>query len=209
MMLAGVRPTIRLASAPIARTRLVLASIATTRRLADDDAAVADVDERVGGPEVDPDVAGEEAEDPVEHLWGRSFLAVSRRGPRRAGLGGRRVRAGSAGKPVQYTRPRADLARRQGPRARRRRPEPGSVEGNAPVAQRDVGVVADDEVVEQVDVEQATRRQGLGGEMEIVRLRRRIADGWLWTRIRPLALRRTASRNSSPTRTRVDDTLPW
>ena len=30
MMFAGVRPTIRLASAPIARTRLVLASIATT-----------------------------------------------------------------------------------------------------------------------------------------------------------------------------------
>jgi hypothetical protein len=30
MMLAGVRPTIRLASAPIARTRFVLASIATT-----------------------------------------------------------------------------------------------------------------------------------------------------------------------------------
>ena len=37
------------------------------RRLAHDDAAVADVDQRVGGPEVDPDVAGEEAEDPVEH----------------------------------------------------------------------------------------------------------------------------------------------
>src|SRR5450759_1537997 len=34
-------------------------------------------------------------------------------------------------------------------------------------------------------------------------------DGWLWTRIRQVALRRTASRNSSPTRTRLDDTLPW
>ena len=34
-------------------------------------------------------------------------------------------------------------------------------------------------------------------------------DGWLWTRIRPLALSRTASRNSSPIRTSDDATLPW
>ena len=36
-------------------------------RLAHDDAAVADMDQRVGGPEVDPDVAGEDPEDAVEH----------------------------------------------------------------------------------------------------------------------------------------------
>ena len=43
-------------------------------RLAHDDPAVADVDQRVGCPEVDPDVAGEEAEDPVEHVRGGSFV---------------------------------------------------------------------------------------------------------------------------------------
>ena len=47
-------------------------------RLAHDDPAIADVDQRVGRPEVDPDVAGEDAEDPVEHGGGRvpSFVAV-------------------------------------------------------------------------------------------------------------------------------------
>ena len=44
-------------------------------RLAHDDPAVAHVDQRVGGPEVDPDVAGEEAEDPVEHREGRVLRA--------------------------------------------------------------------------------------------------------------------------------------
>jgi hypothetical protein len=39
-------------------------------RLADHDAAVLDVDQGVGGPEVDPDVAGEQAEDAVEHSEG-------------------------------------------------------------------------------------------------------------------------------------------
>jgi len=47
-------------------------------RFAHDDAAVADVHQRVGGPEVDPDVAGEEAEDPVEHEVGGSFVVGGR-----------------------------------------------------------------------------------------------------------------------------------
>ena len=56
------------------------------RRLADDDAAVADVDQRVGGPEVDADVAGEEAEQAVEHgaervLVGRGVVAGGTAGP--------------------------------------------------------------------------------------------------------------------------------
>ena len=76
-------------------------------RLAHDDPAVADVDQRVGGPEVDPDVAGEEAEDPVEHVRGGSFVTAgdcrvalrwSLRGSVRGGGGRepRRCRAGRA-----------------------------------------------------------------------------------------------------------------
>ena len=61
-----------------------LASMATTRRLADDDAAVADVDERVGRAEIDADVAGEEAEEGVEHVAGR-FLRGSRASSSRSG----------------------------------------------------------------------------------------------------------------------------
>ena len=53
----------------------------------------------------------------------------------------------------------------------RRRP----VEGHAAVAQRHVRVVADDEVVEQVDVEQAAGRERLGREVQVVRGRRRVA----------------------------------
>ena len=73
------------------------------RRLAHDDAAVAHVDERVRGPEVDPDVAREEAEDAVEHA-GQGFLrgvigAAARstaERPERVARGGLR--------PAQYTR---------------------------------------------------------------------------------------------------------
>ena len=43
------------------------------------------------------------------------------------------------------------------------------VERDAAVPERDVGVVPDDEVVEQLDVEQAAGRQRLGGEVEVVR----------------------------------------
>jgi len=41
------------------------------RRLAYDDPAIPDVDQGVRGPEVDPDVAGEEAEEAIEHDGGR------------------------------------------------------------------------------------------------------------------------------------------
>jgi hypothetical protein len=42
------------------------------------------------------------------------------------------------------------------------------VEGHAAIAQRDPGVVADHEVVEEIDVEEAAARQRLGREVEIV-----------------------------------------
>ena len=59
-MLSGVRPIIRLASWPTARTSPVLEFIATTRRLVEEDALAADVDQRVGGAEVDGHVAADE-----------------------------------------------------------------------------------------------------------------------------------------------------
>ena len=82
------------------------------RRLADDDPAVADVDQRVGGPEVDPDVAGEEAEEAVEHRSGGSF-ACGELDAARASLGRSAVarnedgsgRAAGAVYPVARQRP--------------------------------------------------------------------------------------------------------
>ncbi len=91
MMLAGVRPTMRLASAPIASTFFGAGLDGHHARLADDDAPVTDVDERVGRAEVDADVAGEDAEEGVEHDAERvlrgSWLhrGGAARGPRRAG----------------------------------------------------------------------------------------------------------------------------
>ena len=53
------------------------------RRLGDHDPPVADVDERVGRAEVDPDIAGEEAEKSVEHA-GRTDPCCVTRAPARA-----------------------------------------------------------------------------------------------------------------------------
>ena len=53
-------------------------------RLAHDDAAVADMDEGVGGPEVDADVAGEEAEQAVEHGGGKVLVGRVRGSSTRA-----------------------------------------------------------------------------------------------------------------------------
>jgi hypothetical protein len=65
--------------------------------------------------------------------------------------------------------PRTRLAgRRSGPvrgGSRGRRP----IEGDAAVAERDVRIVADHEVVEQGDVQQASGGEGLGGEVQVVR----------------------------------------
>ena len=152
------------------------------RRLAHHDPAVADVDQRVGGPEVDADVAGEEAEQAVEHGWGE--------GPRRCGWSrarppgrdrgrvapmchgsGRAARAVYQRLPVDgRVRPRSGGQSAAALRRRRR-----SIEGDAAVAQRDVRVVADDEVVEQADVEQPAGGERLGGQVQVVRRRRRVA----------------------------------
>ena len=152
------------------------------RRLADDDPAIPDVDQRVGGPEVDPDVAGEEAEQAVEHGRERSsVIASAGRGRlgRRPGRDRGRVTPMAAGSGRAGPRSIPE-ARRSGRRAspaagasqayarrpaRRRRP----IEGDAAVAQRDVGVVADHEVVEQVDVEQPAGGERLGGQVQVVR----------------------------------------
>ena len=83
------------------------------------------------------------------------------------------------------------------------------VEGDAAVPQRDERVVPDDDVVEKLDVEKPAGRERLRRQVQVVGRRRGVADGWLWTRIAPAALIRTASRNSSPTRTSEADTLPW
>ena len=84
------------------------------RRLAHDDAAVADVDERVGGPEVDPDVAGEEAEEAVEHVGGEVLRAESGRvavaaAPRRAGARDRALGIGREARAVYPARPDAPV----------------------------------------------------------------------------------------------------
>ena len=44
-----------------------------------------------------------------------------------------------------------------------------STEGHAPLAQGDEGIVADDQVIEQLDVEEAAGGQGFGGQVEVVR----------------------------------------
>src|SRR3954453_16903371 len=52
-----------------------------------------------------------------------------------------------------------------------------SVERHAPVAERDPGVVADHDVVQDVEVQEPSRGDRLGGEVEILRRRRRVARG--------------------------------
>ena len=71
-MLPGVRPTICLASSPTARTwrRPRLVAMRHHRRLVQDDARALDVDQRVGGAEIDRHVRGEQAEQSREHLAG-------------------------------------------------------------------------------------------------------------------------------------------
>ena len=107
------------------------------RRLGDDDPAVADVDERVGRAEVDPDVAGEEAEESVEHAGGAvpccgtAGPAVARRATAPAGRGeegsGRPVRGCGGRARAVYRPPRdpSDAARSGRP------PGDGSARGYA------------------------------------------------------------------------------
>ena len=48
------------------------------------------------------------------------------------------------------------------------RPDRGPVERHAAITQRDIRVVPDDEVVEQLDVEKAPGRQRLGGQVQVI-----------------------------------------
>ena len=67
MMLAGVRPTIRLASAPMASTRFDLRVDRDDRRLVMTIPRSRTLTSVFAVPEVDADVMGEEAEQAVEH----------------------------------------------------------------------------------------------------------------------------------------------
>ena len=196
-MLAGVRPTIRLASAPTARTRFVLASMATT------DGSLMTIPRSrtwtsvLAVPRSIPMSREKRPRIRSSMVAGGSFvvgsLAVVGRGvAARASPvsgGSRGSSAGSGGQPGQYTRslPALPVSGRglaagcgAGSRAGRAaqsaaRAPCRPVERDAAVAQRDVGVVADDEVVEQLDVEQAAGGERLGGQVEVVRRRRRVA----------------------------------
>ena len=74
-MFAGVRPTMRFASAPMASTRFDALVHGDHARLADHDPAVAHRDEGVRRAEVDPDVVAEEAEQAVEESQGPSRVS--------------------------------------------------------------------------------------------------------------------------------------
>ena len=122
MMLAGVRPTIRLASAPMASTRLVLASMATT------DGSLMTIPRSrtwtsvLAVPRSIPMSREKRPRIRSSMVLGGSFVGVgvgsgaaSARGRRRRGRGGPRERrfAGSGGQPGQYTcSSRGDRTRR-------------------------------------------------------------------------------------------------
>ncbi len=50
-----------------------------------------------------------------------------------------------------------------------------TIEDDAAISQRDVCVVADDQVIQHFDVEEQAGREGFGGEMQIIRRGCRIA----------------------------------
>src|SRR3954452_2044034 len=207
MMLAGVRPTIRLASAPTARTRLVLASIATT-----DGSLITMPRSRtwtsvLAVPRSIP-MSREQMPRRRSSMAGRWSSVVDRRliwcaGASRTGAapdsetGRTRPLRGSIGQPGKYTRSAlADRPRRPSGLSaepydpchevisRRRDRSIGGqslhspirpVEGDTTVAQRNVRVVPDHEVVEQLDVERAPRGERLRREVQVVGGWRRIA----------------------------------
>ena len=72
VIVPGVRPSIRFASTPTACTSPVRWSIATTEGSREHDPAAADVDERVGGAEVDGHVTAAEAGQMIEETHGDS-----------------------------------------------------------------------------------------------------------------------------------------
>ena len=93
---------------------------------------------------------------------GAGIAGIGRRADQAEGAGSRGSIPGPPG------RPQSPGSGRRAPSVGCSRPSLRSVEGHTPIAQRDVCVMADDEVVEQLDVEQAAGRQRLGGEVQVV-----------------------------------------
>jgi hypothetical protein len=58
---------------------------------------------------------------------------------------------------------------------------------DASVAQADIDIVADDEMESSTGIQQPASRHRLRGQVQVIRARRRIPDGWLWTRMMPAA----------------------
>src|SRR6476646_7916261 len=85
--------------------------------------------------------------------------------------GSRGTRAVSGGQPGQYTRSLRRDRRSVGPAG----VDLGPVERHAAVAQRDVRVVADDQVIEQLDVEKPPRGKCLGRQVKVIRGGGRVA----------------------------------
>ncbi len=109
------------------------------------------------------------------------WIVASRASPESGGS--REDIAGRAGKPAKYTR---SLARRPSAASAERcrlgqlaarTPGLRPVEGHPAVPQRHVRVVADDQVVEQRDVEEPAGGERLGRQVEVVRGWRRVARG--------------------------------
>ena len=84
--------------------------------------------------------------------------------PRSAGTGTTGALRGPAARSVRRRSPSWAEPEPPGLRSGRRPPE-----GHAPLAQRDECVVADHEVIEQLDVQQPAGGERLGGEVEVVR----------------------------------------
>ena len=109
-------------------------------------------------------------------------------------------------------RPSCATPRRTGGRSARRGAQAAgarAVERDTAVAERHERRVPDDEVVEQVDVEEPPGGERLRGQVQVVRAGGRVATRVVVDEDDARRVVRTASRNSSPTRTSEAETLPW
>src|SRR3990172_9206503 len=168
MMLAGVRPTIRLASAPMARTFLVRASMATT------DGSLITIPRSRTWTSV---FAVPRSMPMSREKMPRMRSSMREGDPVRVGGSGRGARPssipGTSAVPARV-RGRAETASSGG--AVRR--HPGPIERDPAIPHRDPCIVADHEVVQDADVEEPARGQGLGRQMEVIR-RGRGVTAWV------------------------------
>jgi hypothetical protein len=70
-----------------------------------------------------------------------------------------------------------------------------TVKHDAAIAERDVDIVADDEVVENLNIEERPAARASAVRCRSSGLGVGSPEGWLWTRMTPEAFSRTASRN--------------